>query len=148
MIEQSLFSLGRTPDADPERTGGVDVAVDETCATATRIQLDDTSWVEHVQGWLAGDGELMATLMEQAAWEQRSRWMYTRMVTEPRLTAEYPVIDRAPQPVLRCLTEVLSPHYRQPYARLWMNWYRDNNDGTGWHADRPVSTLAEAVVPV
>ncbi len=148
MIEQSLFSLARTPDADPERTGGMDVAVDETFATATRIQLDDTSWVEHVQGWLAGDAELMAALMEQAAWEQRSRWMYTRMVAEPRLTAEYPVIADAPQPVLRYLTEVLSAHYGRPYARLWMNWYRDNNDGTGWHADRPQNKLDEAVIPV
>ena len=148
MIEQSLFSLARTPDADPERTGGMDVAVDETFATATRIQLDDTSWVEHVQGWLAGDAELMAALMEQASWEQRSRWMYTRMVAEPRLTAEYPVIANAPQPVLHYLTEVLSAHYGRPYARLWMNWYRDNADGTGWHADRPVNQQDEAVIPV
>jgi alkylated DNA repair dioxygenase AlkB len=148
MIEQSLFSLARTPDADPERTGGMDVAVDETFATATRIQLDDTSWVEHVQGWLAGDAELMAALMEQASWEQRSRWMYTRMVAEPRLTAEYPVIADAPQPVLHYLTEVMSAHYGRPYARLWMNWYRDNNDGTGWHADRPQNKLDEAVIPV
>jgi hypothetical protein len=36
--------------------------------------------------------------------------MYTRMVAEPRLTAEYPVIADAPQPVLRYLTEVLSAH--------------------------------------
>ena len=113
-----------------------------------RIQLDDTSWVEHVQGWLAGDAELMAALMEQASWEQRSRWMYTRMVTEPRLTAEYPVIADAPQPVLHYLAEVLSAHYGRPYARLWMNWYRDNNDGTGWHADRPQNKLDEAVIPV
>jgi alkylated DNA repair dioxygenase AlkB len=74
--------------------------------------------------------------------------MYTRMVAEPRLTAEYPVIADAPQPVLHYLTEVLSAHYGRPYARLWMNWYRDNNDGTGWHADRPQNKLDEAVIPV
>ena len=148
MIEQSLFSLASTPESDRERTGGLDVAVDETFATATRIQLDDTSWVEHVQGWLAGDAELMELLMNQASWEQRSRWMYTRMVAEPRLTAEYPVIADAPQPVLHYLTEVLSAHYGYPYARLWMNWYRDNSDGTGWHADRPQNKLDETVIPV
>ena len=86
--------------------------------------------------------------MKQASWEQRSRWMYTRMVAEPRLTAEYPVIAEAPQPVLHYLTEVLSAHYGRPYARLWMNWYRDNNDGTGWHADRPQNKLDQAVIPV
>ena len=59
MIEEPLFSLAVTPDVDPVRTGGMKVAVDETFATARRIQLDDTSWVDHVQGWLAGDAELM-----------------------------------------------------------------------------------------
>jgi alkylated DNA repair dioxygenase AlkB len=148
VIEPTLFSLGGTPDFDLERTGGLPVAVDKTFSAATRIQLDDTSWVDHVQGWLAGDAELMEALMEQADWEQRSRWMYTRTVAEPRLTAEYPVIAEAPQPVLRYLTEALSAHYRRPYARLWMNWYRDNADGTGWHADRPANQQDEAVIPV
>jgi alkylated DNA repair dioxygenase AlkB len=90
----------------------------------------------------------MEMLMQQAAWEQRSRWMYTQVVQEPRLTAEYPVIADAPQPVLRYLARVLSAHYGQRYTRLWMNWYRDNNDGTGWHADRPADKLDEAVIPV
>lgn len=111
MIEEPLFSLAGTPDVNRERTGGLNVAVDETFATASRIQLDDTSWVDHVQGWLAGDTELMELLMKEAAWEQRSRWMYTRVVDEPRLTAEYPVIADAPQPVLHYLTKVLSDHY-------------------------------------
>ncbi len=152
--QQALFSLASEPapdpdrTTDPERTGGLPVAVDTAFSTAARIQLDETSWVEHVPGWLAGDAELMAALMEQADWEQRSRWMYTRTVVEPRLTAEYPVIASAPQPALRYLTDVLSAHYRQPYARLWLNWYRDHDDGTGWYADRPVSKLAQAVVPV
>lgn len=148
MIEQTLFPLGGEADFDLDRTGGMRVALDERFASAARIQLDDTSWVEHVQGWLSGDGELMEALMSQASWEQRSRWMYTRMVTEPRLTAEYPVTADAPQPVLHYLTKALSAHYRRPYTRLWMNWYRDNGDGTGWHADRPANQQDEAVIPV
>jgi len=148
MTEQTLFPVAGPLEPDLERTGGLHVAADETFSTATRIQLDETSWVDHVHGWLAGAGELMTTLMEQAAWEQRSRWMYTRMVAEPRLTAEYPVIADAPQPVLRYLAGVLSAHYGRPYTRLWMNWYRDNSDGTGWHADRPANRLDEAVIPV
>ena len=147
-IEQALFSLAGPMEPDLERTGGLPVAADEAFATATRIALDATSWIDYVQGWLAGDGELMAMLTEQAGWEQRSRWMYTRTVTEPRLTAEYPVIADAPQPVLHYLAEILSAHYGRTYTRLWMNWYRDNNDGTGWHPDRPQNQLDEAVIPV
>jgi hypothetical protein len=47
------------------------VAAEETFATAARIQLDDTSRIDYIPGGLAGDGELMAALMQQAAWEQR-----------------------------------------------------------------------------
>jgi hypothetical protein len=65
MIEQTLFSLAGTPDFDLDRTGGMHVAVDETLATTVRIQLDDTSWVDHIQGWLAGDDELMEVLMSR-----------------------------------------------------------------------------------
>jgi alkylated DNA repair dioxygenase AlkB len=46
------------------------------------------------------------------------------------------------------IAAALSAHYGVPYDGLWMNLYRDNNDGTGWHADRPASTRPEAIVPV
>src|ERR1700744_2165232 len=109
--EPTLFQAAAALEPDLELTGGLNVAADEQFSAVTRIQLDDTSWVDHVPGWLAGDGELMVMLMDQAEWQQRSRWMYTRMVTEPRLTAEYPVIAEAPQPVLRYLAGVLAAHY-------------------------------------
>jgi alkylated DNA repair dioxygenase AlkB len=148
--QAALFPVGQGTEPNPNLkvTGGLRVAVDEMFASAVRIRLDDTSWVDHVQSWLTGDGELMEALMDQAGWEQRSRWMYTRMVQEPRLTAEYPVIADSPLPVLRYLARVLCAHYGERYTRLWMNWYRDNDDGTGWHADRPADKLDQAVIPV
>jgi alkylated DNA repair dioxygenase AlkB len=147
-IAQLHFPVPGLVRADLSRTGGLQVAADATFSTASRIQLDQTSWIDYVPGWLAGDGALMSMLMDEADWQQRSRWMYTRVVAEPRLTAEYPLIADAPQPVLRYLAEVMSAHYRRRYTRLWMNWYRDNTDGTGWHADRPANKLDEAVIPV
>jgi hypothetical protein len=59
MIEQTLFTLAGVTEFNPERIGGMNVAVDEAFSTTTRIELDATSWIDHVQGWLAGDGELM-----------------------------------------------------------------------------------------
>lgn len=126
--QQSLFSTTRADVVDHDRTGGLDVAVDSGFASAERIQLDETSWIVHVHGWLSGDDELMRHLMTHASWEQRSRWMYNRVVDEPRLTAEYPVITEAPHPVLRHLADELSGHFGVPYSRLWMNWYRDHTD--------------------
>jgi alkylated DNA repair dioxygenase AlkB len=134
--------------ADLDRTGGVPVAVDHAFGTVERIHLDETSWVDHVHGWLAGDAALVALLTSGSTWEQRSRWMYTRTVVEPRLTAEHPVVADAPHPVLPYLADVLSGHYRRAFTRLWMNWYRDQEDSTGWHADRPADQQPEAVIPV
>lgn len=135
------------PDPD-EAAGGLAVSVDRSFASARRVRLDETSWVDHVPGWLGGDGALMDLLRELMPWEQRTRWMYDKKVDEPRLTAEFPVIADAPHPVFGYLAGALAAHYGTPYERLWMNWYRDHNDGTGWHADRPANRKPEAVIPV
>jgi alkylated DNA repair dioxygenase AlkB len=138
---------GPTADSDalfPE----TDVMPPGAVTRVERIQLDATSWVDHVHGWLPDDDALMETLMTEVSWEQRSRWMYTRTVLEPRLTAEYPVIRDAPHPALHRITDALCEQYDRPFTRLWMNWYRDHRDGTGWHADRPANEQPEAVIPV
>jgi hypothetical protein len=53
MTEQPLFPMTGPLEPDLKRTGGLHVAADETFSTAARIQLDETSWVDHVQGWPA-----------------------------------------------------------------------------------------------
>jgi hypothetical protein len=53
MAHQTLFAIAGPPEPDLERTGGLHVAADETLAAATRLQLDETSWADHVQGWPA-----------------------------------------------------------------------------------------------
>ena len=126
--------------------GGGEPAVDETFATAHRIHLDATSWVEHVPGWLSGSDDLLQELIETAEWEQRTRWIVDRRMIEPRLTAEYPDLATAPQRMLHTTAEVLSQHYGVPYDGLWINYYRDHHDSTGWHGDR--GRLPECIVPV
>ena len=146
--QASLFAPDSAGPIDHERTGGLAVVVDDGFGSVERIRLDEHSWVDHVHGWLSGDDELMRYLMTNVDWEQRSRWMYDRRVQEPRLTAEYPVIDQAPHAVLHYVTDALSAHYETPFTRLWMNWYRDNQDGTSWHADHWAEKLDHAVIPV
>lgn len=112
-----------------------------------RVALDGTSWVEHISGWLPNQRELLAALSKEAGWEQRERWMYDRMVIEPRLTAEYPVLSQAPVARLQEIGRLLSDQYGVPYDRAWLNLYRDQNDSTSWHADRPCRR-SECIVPV
>lgn len=44
------------------------------------MDLDATSWIEHVPGWLHAAGELSDELMATARWEQRSRCVTYRSV--------------------------------------------------------------------
>ncbi|WP_163509133.1 alpha-ketoglutarate-dependent dioxygenase AlkB [Fodinicola acaciae] len=134
--QPDLFGVGDT------------LAIDETFATAHRIELDATSWVEHVPGWLTGNEVLLERLIATAEWEQRERRIVDRMMVEPRLTAEYPDVRQAPEPMLHTITAVLSEHYGVPYDGLWINYYRDHRDSTGWHGDWATCKRRECVVPV
>ena len=122
--------------------------VDARFATARRIDLDQTSWVEHVPGWLQGSGVLFDELLATAPWEQGYRMMFARRFIEPRLTAEYPDIAGAPQALLHTVTDALSEHYGVPYRKLWMNQYRTHRDSTGWHGDLIGKIQETSTVPV
>ena len=124
------------------------VALDPDFTTAHRIALDATSWVEHVPGWLTGSDHLLAELRALRGWEQRSRWMVNRTVLEPRLTAEYRDLGDAPVPMLRTAAAALSVHYGVTYDGVWLNYYRDEQDSTGWHGDWPTCKRELCVVPV
>lgn len=113
-----------------------------------RQELDAWSWVEHFTGWLGSPDALFTALAEQAAWEQRDRWMFTGVVIEPRLTAVLDSIARAGMPELQRVAADISRHYGLTFDSAWMNLYRNHDDSTGWHADRPVDQLPTAVVPV
>ncbi|MHC1559048.1 alpha-ketoglutarate-dependent dioxygenase AlkB [Actinomycetospora sp. C-140] len=126
----------------------VEPTVDHDFGTAERLELDETSWVEHVHGWLRGGSRLFDDVLDAAGFEQRSRWMYDQKVVEPRLTAEYPDIAHAPLPMLHTIVDALRDHYGVPYRSLWINLYRDHRDSTSWHGD-PIGKVQEtSVVPV
>lgn len=115
---------------------------------ARRIALDESSWIEHIPNWLGGADALFAELLETAPWLQRDRWMYTRTVVEPRLTADYPDVDEVPQAALRAIAARLSEHYGVRYRSLWVNLYRDQHDSTAWHGDYIGRVEARSIVPV
>ena len=101
-------------------------AIDRGFASAHRVELDAHSWVEHVPEWLSRHDLLFDALSGAAGWEQRRRRMYEKMVDEPRLTAEYPILADAPVPLVRTIGAVLSEHYGVLYDNAWLNLYRDH----------------------
>jgi alkylated DNA repair dioxygenase AlkB len=115
---------------------------------ARHIALDGASWIEHIPNWLGQPGSLFLELMETAPWLQRDRWIYTRTVIEPRLTADFPDVDAVPLDALRAIAAALSEHYGVGYSSLWVNLYRDQHDSTAWHADNIGRLQAESIVPV
>jgi alkylated DNA repair dioxygenase AlkB len=128
---------------------GASAVVREFDFSRTRhIALDGTSWIEHVPNWLVEPESLFADLVETAPWLQRNRWMYTRTVIEPRLTAEYPDVGEVPLDALRTIAAALSEHYHVRYRSLWVNLYRDQHDSTAWHGDGIGRVQAESIVPV
>jgi len=128
--------------------GAEDLRVDTNAFDhAIDHRLDDYSRITHVPGFVVGHGQLLTQLATLAGWEQRRRWMYNRVVDEPRLTAEYVDLAEAPAMIVE-LAAKLAERLQVPYDRVWMNWYRDHTDGTGWHADRPANKAPTAVVPV
>jgi alkylated DNA repair dioxygenase AlkB len=135
-------------EVQPDLFAAVAPTLDSPFGAAQHVALDDTSWIEHVPGWLAASDELFTALLETAEWEQRTRWMYDKHVVEPRLTAEYPDLAEVPHPLLRTVARALAGHYGADYQRLWINLYRDHRDSTSWHGDNIGKRQAESIVPV
>ncbi|UMB69734.1 alpha-ketoglutarate-dependent dioxygenase AlkB [Mycobacterium paraterrae] len=114
---------------------------------ATEHRLDDFSSITMVHSLVRGHDALLQQMRELPGWEQRRRWMFDRMVDEPRLTNEFTDIAAAPGIVVD-IADALSAYCGVRFDALWMNWYRDNQDSTSWHADRPANIPATATVPV
>lgn len=132
--------------------GLFDVQLDAPDLSAVRPDrrrwLDASSWIDVIPEWLDDPDALFAALLDEAPWEQRERWMYDRMVTEPRLTAELRSLADASHPALVDAAAALSETYGVRYDHFWLNLYRDGRDSTAWHRDRISCRRPECIVPV
>jgi alkylated DNA repair dioxygenase AlkB len=112
--------------------------IDVSFEGLARVQLDETSWIDHCPGWLTGSDELFAQLLETGKWGQRQVHMYDKLVMEPRLTAGFStdVADESTPEALVQITTALGARYGVGFDRVWVNLYRDGNDSVAWHGDR------------
>ncbi|HKA94552.1 MAG TPA: alpha-ketoglutarate-dependent dioxygenase AlkB [Acidimicrobiia bacterium] len=127
--------------------GAGDPAVDPT-VPFERMQLDDRSWVDVARGWLRGADTLLDALIERVDWQQHRRWMYERMVDDPRLSRWYTTDEPLPHPALEPVRSALETHYDVPLGGLGLNYYRDGRDSVAPHRDRELRHLDDTLIAI
>src|SRR5437870_1466772 len=134
--QPTLLDATVPPDVDPSFTG------------IERTHLDDTSWVDHLPGWVQGADTLFDDLVASTDWGQRTRWMYDRRVDEPRLTAGWSASSGTAlePPLLERMRVLLSERYGVELDSMGLNLYRDGRDSVAWHSDRIVKEIEEPIV--
>lgn len=139
-----------TPEIEfqPSLFDGPPVSFDRTFAGMMRVQLDETSWVDHAPGWVRGSDRLFDLVLSTRRWGERTRWMYDRRVREPRLTSHWELGSGTPlEPaVLEEIRASLSARYGVLLDSAGFNLYRDGQDSVAWHADRIEKEIVDPVI--
>lgn len=117
-------------------------------AGPVRTELAGGAWVEVRRAWLTGADDLAEELIESVPWQHHRRWMYDRLVDEPRLSHWYRSAHELPRPWLVEVADHLSALYRAPLVGPALNYYRDGRDSVAFHADRELRYLGDTVVAI
>src|SRR6201999_3358554 len=144
MWDCAQLAFDDVPDLDAADV----VEFDNDFVAVERHELDAHSWIEVVPRLIRAPERLFALLRRELDWSQRQRVVWNRTVDEPRLTADYEQIETAPCESLRLLARRFSAAYGIPYDGVWVNFYRDHQDGTGWHGDWASCKRELCTVPV
>ncbi len=133
-MQRSLLGGGE-PEIDPH-------------AVRQRIALDDTSWVDVARHWLRGADTLLDRLVAEVPWRQGRRYMYDRMVDDPRLSAWFRAGEPLPDAALDRVRRELSHCYGVHFGAIGCNYYRDGRDSVAWHGDRELKHLDDTLVAI
>jgi alkylated DNA repair dioxygenase AlkB len=113
-----------------------------------RLDLGDGAWLDISRFWLGGADDLCAHLIERVDWRHHRRWMYDRMVDEPRLSRWYTARDALPDQALRRSRLTIGRHYGVRFGAMGLNYYRDGADSVAAHADRELRHLDDTLVAI
>jgi alkylated DNA repair dioxygenase AlkB len=131
--------------------GGSAPGFDRDFRDAVREDLDSSTWVEHVPGWLEGSDAVFDALTATLPLRQRHNVaMYDQLVDEPRLTAWWRLERGEPEPLplLRDMRLLLAERYDEPFDSIGFNLYRDGADSVAWHGDRHRHVVANPVIAI
>ena len=120
-------------------------ACDASFDGARRRLLGGDAWIDLVPGWLRGADALFDDVLDVGAWKSHERWMYDRMVAEPRLTTG--LKGRRPS-VLGPMAAALSEHYSLGLWAVTANLYRDGRDSVAWHGDTAGRHRSHTIVAI
>jgi alkylated DNA repair dioxygenase AlkB len=126
--------------------------VDRHFLEAHRVDLDASSWVEVVPGWLSGADAVFDEMLDRLELRQRTNIpMYDSIVDEPRLTASWHAADYpagGPTPLLDEVRRLLTARYHRPFDSIGFNLYRDGSDSVAWHGDRYRHHVIDPIVAI
>jgi alkylated DNA repair dioxygenase AlkB len=125
--------------------GQVEVHAD---APFERIELGRSAWVDVARNWLGGADVVAERLIETVDWRHHRRWMYDRMVDEPRVSRWYSSTEALPDQALTSFRHEVSRHYGIPFGAIGLNYYRDGSDSVAFHADRELKFLDDTKVAI
>lgn len=113
-----------------------------------RLALDESSWVDRCRTHLLGADTVLDVLIGALPWRCGRRYMYDRMVDDPRLSCRAPRAELIPHPVLVQVRDALATRYGVLLGAPTFNYYRDGRDSVAPHRDRELRDTAEALVCV
>jgi alkylated DNA repair dioxygenase AlkB len=121
-----------------------DLAIDRRAAVR-RVDLDATSWVEVVEGFVREPERELADLRTDTPWAQQEVLRYDQYVPEQRLSAGLRADSRL---LLRHTDLHLTATYRVPFEGVAAILYRDGSDFQGLHSDRSMKWLDDTRIAI
>jgi alkylated DNA repair dioxygenase AlkB len=117
----------------------------DRAAPVARIELPETSWVEHVTGFVRDAAAVADELRRSLPWEQAEVLRYDKYVPEKRLGTG---MRADSHPLTRQTTLHLESRYRVRFDGVAALLYRDGSDFQGLHSDREMRWLDETLIAI
>ena len=111
-----------------------------------RVALAPGSWVDVCRGHLLGADTVLDVVIDAVPWQCSRRFMYDRMVDDPRLSYRAPRPEVLPHPVLGRVRDGLAARYGVTFGAVACNYYRDGRDSVAPHGDRELRDINDSLV--
>jgi alkylated DNA repair dioxygenase AlkB len=120
----------------------------DTSVSFERVELDEAAWVDVARGFVHGADDLLDEVVESTAWRSGRRWMYDRVVDDPRLSWWWRHGQHDPAPLLGDVRAAIERHYGVELGGVVLNYYRHGDDSVAFHRDRELRDPERTLVAI